>query len=51
VASYNRPALPFWRKTVRASIGRDAEEFAGDGERWNGPVLCFEAGGDPPRQA
>ena len=48
VASYNRPALPFWRKTVRAPIGRDAEEFAGHGERWNGPVLCFEAGGDSP---
>ena len=51
VASYNRPALPFWRKTVRASIGRDAEEFAGDGERWNGPVLCFEAGGHTPRRS
>ena len=50
VASYNRPALPFWRKTVRASIGRDAEEFAGDGERWSGPVLCFEAGGHTPRE-
>ncbi len=51
VASYNRPALPFWRKTVRVSIGRDAEEFAGDGERWNGPVLCFEAGGHTPRRS
>ena len=46
VASSNRPALAFSRKTVRASIGRDAEECAGEGERWNGPVLCFEAGGN-----
>ena len=51
VASYNRPALPFWRKTVRASIGRDAEEFAGDDERWSGPVLCFDTRGCPPRRS
>jgi predicted acetyltransferase len=50
VAFYNQPALAFWRKTVPASIGREAEEFAGDGERWNGPVLCFDTGRRPPRQ-
>jgi predicted acetyltransferase len=41
VAFYNRPALEFWRKAIRASIGSSAEEKAGDGVRWNGIVLCF----------
>ena len=43
VASYNQPALAFWRKAMLA-IAANAEEVAGDGKRWAGTVLCFERG-------
>jgi predicted acetyltransferase len=42
VASYNKPALCFWRKAIPASVGGTAEEYAGDGKRWVGTVLCFD---------
>jgi predicted acetyltransferase len=41
VADYNPGALRFWRSVVH-SLG--ATEHAGDGQRWSGPVLCFETG-------
>lgn len=42
VASYNKPALSFWRKTIPAVIDTTVEEYAGDGKRWVGTVLCFD---------
>jgi predicted acetyltransferase len=42
VAWYNKPALSFWRKTIAASVDGTVEEYAGDGERWIGTVLCFD---------
>ena len=42
VASYNHPALVFWRKTIVAAVGENFQEFAGDGKRWAGTVLCFD---------
>ncbi len=45
VASYNAPALAFWRTAVARVTGSAAEEFAGDGERWTGTVLCFRTEG------
>ena len=41
IASYNREALAFWRGVV-ASLPREAEEHVGDGQRWDGTVLCFD---------
>jgi predicted acetyltransferase len=43
VASYNQGALAFWR-SVAASLPREAEERAGDGQCWAGTVLCFDTG-------
>ena len=43
VAAYNQAALLFWRSVVR-SLPIAAEEHAGDGRRWDGPVLCFDMG-------
>ena len=43
IAAYNREAVPFWRSVVR-SLPVRAEERAGDGQRWAGPVLCFDMG-------
>jgi predicted acetyltransferase len=43
VAWYNKPAQSFWRKAIAAAVERDAEECAGDGKRWAGPVLCFDS--------
>lgn len=42
VASYNKPALSFWRKTIPAIVDTTVEEYAGDGKRWVGTVLCFD---------
>ena len=42
VASYNKPALSFWRKTIPAVVDTSVEEYAGDGKRWIGTVLCFD---------
>ncbi len=42
VASYNKPALLFWRKAIPASVDGTVEEYAGDGKRWVGTVLCFD---------
>ena len=42
VAWYNKPALSFWRKAIRASVDAPVEECTGDGDRWRGPVLCFD---------
>ena len=43
VAAYNEEALLFWRSVVR-SLPVTIEEHAGDGQRWAGPVLCFNTG-------
>lgn len=47
VAGYNKPALSFWRKAIRASFDGPVAEYAGDatlnGERWVGTVLCFDS--------
>ena len=43
VARYNKPALSFWRKAIRASIEGTVEEYAGDFERQVGTVLCFDS--------
>jgi predicted acetyltransferase len=42
VASYNKPALLFWRKAIPASVDGTVEEYAADGERWVGTALCFD---------
>jgi predicted acetyltransferase len=42
VAWYNKPALAFWRKAIAAAVDGAVEEYAGDGERWSGTVLCFD---------
>lgn len=42
VASYNKPALSFWRNTIPAVVDTSVEEYAGDGKRWIGTVLCFD---------
>jgi hypothetical protein len=39
---YNKPALFFWRKAIPASVDGTVEEYAGDGKRWVGTVLCFD---------
>ena len=44
VASYNHGALAFWRQVV-ASLPRQAEERVGNGQRWTGPVWCFDTDG------
>ena len=41
VASYNIPALRFWRNVVRAMPAAALQEHAGDGQRWSGTVLTF----------
>jgi predicted acetyltransferase len=43
VARYNKPALSFWRKAIRASVEGTVEEYAGDFERQVGTVLCFDS--------
>ncbi len=43
IAAYNQEAVPFWRSVAR-SLPVRAEEHAGDGQRWAGPVLCFDMG-------
>ena len=42
VAGYNEGALLFWRAAVRSMA--QVTEHAGDGRRWSGTVLCFDAG-------
>lgn len=42
VASYNTPALSFWRMVARHLPS--VEERLGTEGRWEGVVLCFEAG-------
>ena len=41
IAAYNHEALPFWRSVV-GSLPVRVDEHAGDGQRWAGPVLCFD---------
>ena len=43
VARYNKPALSFWRKAIRAGVDVTVEEYAGDFERQIGTVLCFDS--------
>ena len=47
VAGYNKRALSFLRKAIRASVDGPVEEYAGDatlnGERWLGTVPCFDS--------
>ncbi len=40
VASYNHPALLFWRRATEVAA-RSIEECIGDGQRWSGTVLRF----------
>jgi hypothetical protein len=43
VARYNKPALCFWRKAIRAAVDSTVEEYTGDFERQVGTVLCFDS--------
>jgi predicted acetyltransferase len=43
VARYNKPALSFWRKAIRAAVNGPFEEYAGDFERHIGTVFCFDS--------
>ena len=43
VPRYNKPALSFWRKAIRASIESTVEEYTGDFERQIGTVLCLDS--------
>jgi predicted acetyltransferase len=40
VAAYNQGAILFWR-AVASKMRVRVEEHDGDGQRWQGPVLCF----------
>jgi predicted acetyltransferase len=42
VASYNKPALSFWRRAIPAAVDGVIEEYRGDCKRWPGTVLCFD---------
>lgn len=44
VADYNRAALQFWREVLHSLGVGEIAEYTGDGRRWSGTVLCFEAG-------
>ena len=44
VAGYNQNALLFWRAVVRTMNVAQITKHAGDGRRWSGTVLCFDAG-------
>lgn len=41
VANTTNPLFAFWRKTIPAVVHTTVEEYAGDGKRWVGTVLCF----------
>lgn len=43
VADYNPGALLFWRSVVHSLGAAEVAEHAGDGQRWSGTVLCFDA--------
>jgi predicted acetyltransferase len=43
VARYNKPALSFWRKAIRAAVDGPVEEYAGDFERQIGTVFRFDS--------
>jgi predicted acetyltransferase len=43
VARYNKPALSFWRKAIRAAVDGPVEEYTGDFERHIGTVLRFDS--------
>ena len=43
VAEYNKPALSFWRKAIRAAVDSTVEVYTGDFERQVGTVLCFNS--------
>jgi predicted acetyltransferase len=43
VAGYNRTALLFWRAVVRSTNVAHLTEHTGDGRRWSGTVLRFDA--------
>jgi hypothetical protein len=40
--------LAFWRSVTEAAAPGKVEEIAGDGQRWTGPVLCFDTGSRQP---
>jgi predicted acetyltransferase len=40
---YNQPALAFWRRATRVAAAGNVEECDGDGQRWSGKVLRFNA--------
>ena len=44
VAWYNPFALAFWRRVTQEAAPGKVEEIAGDGKRWDGPVLRFDTG-------
>ena len=43
VARYNKAALCFWRRAIRAAVDGTVEEYAGDFERQIGTGLCFDS--------
>lgn len=43
VARYNKPALAFWRKAIRASVDGPVEKYTGDFDRQIGTVLRFDS--------
>jgi predicted acetyltransferase len=43
VARYNKPALSFWRKAIRAAVDGPVEEYTGDFERHIGTVFHFDS--------
>lgn len=43
VARYNKPALSFWRKAIRAVVDGPVEEHTGHFERHIGTVFCFDS--------
>ncbi len=46
VASYNTPALAFWRHALLAVNGTMPKERAGDGSRWTGPIFRLQVDTD-----
>jgi predicted acetyltransferase len=43
VARYNKPALSFWRKAIRAAVDGPVDEYTGDFERAIGTVFRFDS--------
>jgi predicted acetyltransferase len=47
VAERNAAAKLFWPKAIAGAGVSGLIRRQGDGERWNGPIWSFDAGGDP----